>query len=599
MFMPNGESFSGHLPPDPQAELIRRIARGFGWIEAPGNFPTAETHHTPINPEDIRQGCLGILQETFNHLERLVAVNVHIGSLMPHREAALLVTTLVQEAAATEDQPTVARCVDVLARLSQQENASESRDIEAVAYFTGAMIGNERAASLLGGILGAENRQNEQRAVRREPLQTPALNRIISSCIDNDIFPAAWINTYAATTEHNWELWASYYTGLRRVRSTADIAATLEKKVAEDLIENPSHEFVSLHFVQILRHIESPDVRSRLVQRCMKALPHIDPNQPGLLNITDSLCTEILTQQTPALIRLLRPMVEHLEATLAPNLWSPLAFWLTSLKAVEGSTPQEIIAFLDEQAGAVMANASEEDQEVANLLIPSVRDTTLYKHATIHAQRGEFDAAQRYIYAIGEPKLRESAITMCIPYAKTPEQLDHLRPDETTLAVHPELHSRIKIAEALQAGNVDALANIAVEMVKTQGLLEASAQDGTLDKLVRLGLARGGDDAPAAKNLKAQLDRVTAQHVVAVYNTVAEQNPEHKIGLARQILDALRQQPNSTFRQTLEPAMSGELIRQQDPDETSRFYSLAKQSHPRRLIRIMRLLATSRNRREL
>jgi hypothetical protein len=174
-------------------------------------------------------------------------------------------------------------------------------------------------------------------------------------------------------------------------------------------------------------------------------------------------------------------------------------------------------------------------------------DAAYNTQAVRRASWGDYASAGSYIASIHNESISRATLQTCIHRAESQADIDAIKPYEAALANNPRLELHVRVAEALVSQNVEHILYTANEIADN------------------IDLQNKGEWTGLSTNL------------TTIFNRVAEDYPDRKEELARQILTTLRGKEGYTAFHTF--PYSEVLIRAGDAEEMERAYQDASQRY--------------------
>lgn len=530
------------FPADSVTMYILRLTKGFG---AHNQMPASHSEGANDASEHLSDPYLLDLESAYDTLRGRIAngtypTDIDLLKGTDLLAAKALTTTLIQEA--TEHGDTT-RLDDYVESLLALAVPGDSPVTETIGFFTAAAAGNERAATVLHGLLQiekeAEDWRQDQYALPEVP-RTPMLDVVVRLCGKAAIPPDHWIDTYAMDAEHAWTLYARHYQDL--IKAGAEEGAYLEgleERVATGVGGLSDEWATKVLPAGVLPYIRRSDLRESVLERYIDTLSLHPPTDVNSLRRLEHVFSEVARDPAFAdrgdVVDDLGELIASCTDALGLSV-TGFATWKVDARLFRGASPQEALTYLN----GLFAQDMNEVSEVEQQLIADIRDTKVAEYAQRFARKGDFRGAKTFLDSIANQQILEDAVSTCIAHTSTKEQLDAMMPNDAVLATTPDLDLQFQIATVQRQGNIDTLISLA--------------------------------------NTLTQSFRTTL--LVRIQQAVASLDEQRGRELAGHLLATLRTQPDPKRDTTAIQALSQTLIRMGDTAEAERAYSTIRHEEP-------------------
>jgi hypothetical protein len=513
-----------------------------------------QDEHVPTPQEVVYDQCMEKVTDYVAEL-RSPDVDSSVG-FSPDTGVALHKISV--EAAKTDDVASVEANLDALVRVE----AVPSSIVDTCCV--GIQLGSTKAFDTLRDILGEEKeRVQESIAAQRERYPnrlhpyapSSNLERVVHAYAENNLPPDAWIREYAVDDDHAWSLRTAYHAiGAQ----TEGLAATEHQAALEDQYrklgepEQPRHELILRETETGLKQVQDPELRASMVERFKEAAATVKLTSDTfkLVVRTGTYVAQDPQLTTAENVTHFKDTIERQGERLVAGGMPRVAvereqlYWKLSYSARLGASPQDMRDQIDLQTSSLLSIASEQAyhpdghrmraSEPAGIL--DARTSNLLAFANAYAKRGDFAAARVMLDGFEDSEGQTQAAESVLRYATTPEDVQHVRPDDLALMVNPTLETVYRRAEYRVTGDLDGLHRMAV----------ACAQDTV-----------------------SETGYVNARIIRENFADVQAQDPAHAADMARDLLGVLRAK-GVRYPQT--DYLSNALIAAGDPEEPWRAY---------------------------
>lgn len=401
-----------------------------------------------------------------------------------------IIADKLAEAIAADDQAAAEEHYQTLLSLST------TPELMARSYLDATEIGIEEAADRLSlalleekvaGEISCEAKTQEGEQAYPSVIDD-RLEAVVKACGEKGLPPDGWIAHYARDEDHKWELYMRHYFRMAEAAppgSEPNIEAKekLQAKASE-LLQTDIHSpgLIYKKTQKAISATEDPRLQQNLVDNFVETSKEIPLTHSNFYTLT-AMGTEILKHPSLAI----QENVEAFERTITACgnelseqghedymvAWGQSS-WEVQLKRHYGASPQELADEIDLQTSRMLATDVPElfDPEDPYTFMRNQeyvcdrRDEMLGEHAEAYAKRGHYADAHVLLANIAISDNRGHYLQSCLDTALTLEEVQSIKPDETTLSVDPEIAQRFAIAEARIKGDTTTLEAIAFKNIR-------------------------------------------------------------------------------------------------------------------------------------
>jgi hypothetical protein len=359
-------------------------------------------------------------------------------------------------------------------------------DLLTEACYNVAITGNQHAFDILRGRLEAGKKQaiagqaalrDAMPSMRRLVYAFTSLDEVVKACESHDTPPDTWIDLYAVDAEHRWQLYTAHYRRLAESsKPEAAVAQARFEQKAQEFVTDDSLDpaFVFSDTEYLLSVVKNPELQAKILARFYQVTGKMMLTQTTFmqfLGVGNAVLenTALATQENIEIfentIALAADMLH--EAGIDPYEITHLQLsWRMALKQYYGSSPQELVDYLDLQTSQMLAAdiPPDVDPEARAKSIVDLRDYTLSTDASASAVKGDFVSARLFLQNISGDHMQVSTLISCLLHAKSQDQVDAIKPDEMTLQFNPRLGMQFRIKEAVLENDPKKLSSLALEI---------------------------------------------------------------------------------------------------------------------------------------